>query len=214
MRLGRWRVRTLVPLCAAAIAFLAVCIPTLRHALLRSAGWALVASDPLHPVDVIVIAGDADGAGTLEAADLVREGISARIAVFSVPLDGTGREFLRRGVPYSDLFVWQLHALGIKSVEVIPLTEAGTHEEGRVLPRWCIENGYRTVLLVSTPDHSRRTRRILRRAAVGDGLEVLVRYTRYSDFDPDAWWHTRAGTRTELSEAEKLLLDLLSHPLS
>jgi hypothetical protein len=49
---------------------------------------------------------------------------------------------------------------------------------------------------------------------LGHGTRVLVRYSRYSEFNPDTWWSTRDGVRTEIIEFEKLLLDVLSHPLS
>jgi hypothetical protein len=57
---------------------------------------------PLGCVDTIVVAVDADGAGILEAADLVHQGIASRVAVFADPPDATDREFLRRGVRYHD----------------------------------------------------------------------------------------------------------------
>jgi hypothetical protein len=41
---------------------------------------------------------------------------------------------------------------------------------------------------------------------------VTVHYARYSRFDPDRWWETHDGTRIELEELEKLLLDIVRHP--
>jgi hypothetical protein len=37
---------------------------------------------------------------------------------------------------------------------------------------------------------------------------------RYSSFDPDQWWETRSGTRREIIELQKLLLDIVLHPTS
>lgn len=214
MKLGR--PRTIILMCAV-IGALMLSLPGVRHTLLRAAGRALVAEDVRAHVDAIVIAVDDYGAGVLEAADLVRDGVSARVAVFEDPPDRTDREFARRGVPHYDaaaLSVQQLHALGITSVAVILRSVAGTSDEATLLPQWCIENGYHSVLLVTSADHSRRVQRILKRATHRDGIEVAVRYSRYSDFDPDTWWHSRRGIRIELVESEKLLLDFLSHPLS
>jgi hypothetical protein len=42
----------------------------------------------------------------------------------------------------------------------------------------------------------------------------MVRSARYSAFDPDGWWETRGGIRTEIIELQKLLLDVLLHPIS
>ena len=58
-------------------------VPAIRTPVLRAAGWALVITNaPAGPADIIVVAVDADGAGVLEAADLVHEGVATRVAVF------------------------------------------------------------------------------------------------------------------------------------
>jgi hypothetical protein len=55
---------------------------------------------------------------------------------------------------------------------------------------------------------------VLRRSLRGDRLRVSVRSARYSTFDPDRWWETRDGIRTEIVEFQKLLLDVARHPIS
>ena len=189
----------------------------LRTAALRAMGRFLVATDRLQHADVIVLSVDSAGAGVLEAADLVHDHVADRVALFADPPDAVDREFLRRGVSYHNaaaVSASQLHDLGISAVEVIPLTVAGTVDESRNLASWCAEHRYRTVVFVSTLDHSRRAARILARATRGRALAVSVRGSRYSDFDPDAWWQSRTGVRTEIIESEKLLADIVLHPLS
>lgn len=216
MKLSRPRTIILIGLASCAIvAALVLSVSSVRDKLLRAAGWALVANDEKRRVDVIVVGVDDYGAGVLEAADLVKEGLANRVALFEDAPDSTDREFMNRGVPHYDaaaLSVQQLNALGITSVTVIRRRVSGTNEEVALLPKWCIENGYRTVLMITSPDHSYRVRRILQRAMRGSGIDISVRSSRYSKFDPDAWWHTRVGVRTELVESEKLLLDLVTHP--
>jgi len=43
---------------------------------------------------------------------------------------------------------------------------------------------------------------------------VRIRSARYSSFDPDRWWTTRDAVRTEIVEIQKLLLDVVRHPIS
>jgi len=177
----------------------------------------LVANDALEQADIIVIATDADGAGVLEAADLVHQGIATRIALFADPPDAIDREFLRRGVPYFNaaaVSLQQLRTLGMTAVEQIPRMVAGTEDEGVVLPAWCREHQFRTVIFIATSDHSRRSRRVLDRAMQDHPTKVIVRYSHYSDFNADTWWLTRGGIRTQIVESQKLLLDVLRHPLS
>jgi len=196
-------------------AVIAAGVPALRHSVLRSAGWALVAEDPPAKADIIVISTDALGAGILEAADLVHAGFASRVAIFDRPSTRVSREFARRGVQSLDLkniSIQLLHGLNITDIVVIPPV-VGTVDEGKVLQQWCAANSIHSILFVSVADHSRRTRRVLDRALIPGGTRVMVRYARYSEFDPESWWQTRGGQRTQAVESQKLLMDILRHPL-
>jgi hypothetical protein len=80
-----------------------------------------------------------------------------------------------------------------------------------VLPGWCDQQGLRSVVVVSTSDHSRRLRRVLHRSMKGHQTRVTVRCARYSVFDPDRWWESHDGIRTEVGELEKLLFSCVIH---
>ena len=202
-------------LVVAALAALSVAgIPAWRHDLLRSAGWALVAQDPPAKADIVVVSSDSLGAGLLEAVDLVHAGFATRVAIFDRPVSRLQRELARRGAPAIDLKAFSLqllHALGVTNVAEIP-TVVGTVDEGKVLQQWCAANSIHSILFVSMPDHSRRTRRVLQRSLGEHGVRVMVRYARFAEFDPDSWWHSRNGQRVQIVESEKLLIDVLRHP--
>lgn len=206
-----------IALAALALAALAiVAIRPVREPVLRSLGWALVASDPVAPADAIVLTIDSGGAGALEAADLVHAGVSKRVAVFEDPPSGEDFEFIRRGLPYdnaSSRQIRELAELGLTHVERIAKID-GTESEGRLLPQWADAQGLGSIIVVAARDHSRRVRRVLARAMKGHPTRVAVKAARYSNFDPDRWWRTRGGVRTEIVELEKLVLDYLMHPMS
>jgi hypothetical protein len=198
-----------------------VAVPSVWEPVLRAAGWALVINEPLAPADIIVVSAAADGAGALEAAELVQSGIATRVAVFSDPPTGEDHEFIRRGLPYEDgaaRQIRQLGWLGVTDVVRIPRTEveteAGTQGEAQALPPWCDQHQFRSIVLVTSTDHSRRLRRVLNRVMKGHPTRVTVQPAHYSRFDPDQWWKTRAGVRTEIVELQKLVLDAVIHPLS
>jgi hypothetical protein len=212
-RRPRW-VSILVALALAVFAI--VSVRSLWEPVLRAAGWALVVNEPVASADIIVISLDSGGAGALEAADLVQSGISKRVAVFMDPPSGEDHEFIRRGLPYEDAGarqIRQLRSLGVTDVVQISKID-GTEGEGRVLPPWCDEHQLRSIVVVATKDHSRRWRRVLDRVMKDNPTRVTVRPARYSGFDPDRWWETRGGIRTEIVELQKLLLDVVLHPMS
>jgi len=202
---------------AFALAALAITgIRSIREPILRAAGWALVESEPVAAADIIVVSLDSGGAGALEAADLVQSGVSQRVAVFQDPPSGEDFEFIRRGLPYEDAearHVRELRSLGVTDVVRISRVE-GTEGEGQVLSRWCDEQRLRSIVVVAGTDHSRRLRRVLDRVMKGHSTHVAVHAARYSSFDPDRWWKTRGGVRTEIVELQKLLLDVVLHPMS
>jgi hypothetical protein len=78
---------------------------------------------------------------------------------------------------------------------------------------WCDRQRHRAVVIVTPPDHSKRTRRVLDRAMKGYSTRVRIRAARYSHFDPDRWWHSRDGVRTTIVELQKLLVDFARHPV-
>jgi uncharacterized SAM-binding protein YcdF (DUF218 family) len=211
----RWApILVVVALAAASI----VAVPSVREPVLRAAGWALIVNEPVAPADIIVIVPGIGGAGALEAADLVQSGIAARVAVFADPPSGEDHEFIRRGLPYEDEAarqIDQLKWLGVTDVVQIPRADKETTEGvAEVLSAWCDQHRFRSIVFVAARDHSRRLRRVLDRVMKGHSTRVMVQPARYSSFDPDRWWNTRNGVRTEIVELQKLMLEVILHPIS
>jgi hypothetical protein len=122
-----------------------------------------------------------------------------------------------RGLAYEDAGarqIRQLSWLGVTDVVQVSRTDVGTEGVGQVLPPWCDQHQFRSIVLVAARDHSRQLRRVLDRAMKGHPTRVMVRPARYSIFDPDRWWETRGGVRTEIIELQKLVLDVVLHPIS
>jgi hypothetical protein len=212
----RWR--RWAPLVPAIVVFGVIAgVPAIRESMLRAAGRVLVVDEPVIPADVIVVPAWAGAAGAIDASDLIHRGIANRVALLPEAPEPAEQELARRGVSFGDqnaALVQLLRSLKVENVEVIPDPAAGTEAEGQVLLAWCEQHQFSSILVVSSPDHSRRVGRVIRRSMRGHPTKVMIRSARYSSFDPDQWWTTRDGMRTEIVELEKLLLDVVRHPIS
>ena len=187
---------------------------TLAPSIGRSIGGVLVATDVLEVADVIVVPGWTHESGALEAADLYKRGIASRVAVLAPAPESSRQELIRRGVvAIGDPWVVSLmRRLGVHTIEVIPGYSTGTDADGKLIASWLEQNHVRSAVVVATSEHSRRLRRIMHRALEDKAVSVLVVSARFSTYEPDRWWKTRAGVRTTVIELEKLLLDVLTHP--
>jgi hypothetical protein len=211
----RWApILVVVALAAASI----VAVPSVREPVLRGAGWALIVNEPVAPADIIVIVPGIGDAGALEAADLVQTGIATRVAVFADPPSGEDHEFIRRGLPYEDAaarLIDQLKWLGVTDVVQIPRADTETTEGvAEVLSAWCDQHRFRFIVFVANREKSRRLRRVLDRVMKSHSTRITVQPSRYSGFDPDQWWKTRTGVRTEIVELQRLVLEVVLHPVS
>ena len=214
-RRPRWASILVVVVTLAAAAIVAV--PSIREPVLRAAGWALIVNEPVARADIIVIVPGGGGAEALEAADLVQSGIATRVAVFADPPSGEDHEFIRRGLPYEDAAarqIDQLKWLGVTDVAQIPRADTETEGVAEVLSAWCDQHRFRSIVFVAKREHSRRLRRVLDRVMKGHSTRITVQPSRYSGFDPDQWWKTRTGVRIEIVELQRLVFEVLLHPIS
>lgn len=184
--------------------------------MLRAAGWALVWADPVRKAEVIVVASWDGDAGALQVADLVRGGVAARAAVVNVPPDPAARILMTRGIVAGGERSWMVSLLGKLGVPLVDIIgdASGTEAEADIVQRWCTARNVRTAVIITTPDHSRRLRRLLNRTAFPAGTSFIVVPSGYSGFHADSWWKTRGGIRTEIVEFEKLALDWVEHPFN
>lgn len=174
-----------------------------RRPLLRAVGGALVAEDAIAPVEVIA-ASHADGrASALEAAALFREGVGRRVVVAEWERDPLTEKLRERGVPYlapHELTVAILEKSGVprKAITVLPGQVDGTNPELTVLIRFLHRERPDGLLYVTSRSHTARAAERLRREA--PGARILVRASRWDDFDPDRWWERRGSSREVWTE--------------
>jgi uncharacterized SAM-binding protein YcdF (DUF218 family) len=183
---------------------------------LRGLASTLTIEDPLTEADAIVVVGggapfrelvaglDGYSLRQVAAADLYRQGWAPRV-VLSRPTNPAGVEALvALGVRSLDLQAESRAAVlryGVPATAVVTLEDpvSITEEELGVLQREARARKWRRLILVTSPEHTRRVKTIWYRRGNGD-MEVIVRPSPYSSGPADGWWRDRRLTERVLHE--------------
>jgi uncharacterized SAM-binding protein YcdF (DUF218 family) len=77
--------------------------------------------------------------------------------------------------------------------------------EAELVAKLIKENHYRSVLLVTSPTHSRRAWLTFRKTIPDKEIRITVMPTSYSKFRAEDWWKTRRYVREVIIEYQKLI---------
>jgi uncharacterized SAM-binding protein YcdF (DUF218 family) len=179
-------------------------------ALLRGAGAWLVVADPLPARgDAIVMLAGAPAARLLETAALYQRGVAPHVAVTRERRSAATITAIRRGVTLPephDEATRQLRVLGVpaNAITVLRGRAYSTLSEARLIARWACRTGRHSLVVVTSPSHTRRARLILRRALAPD-VVLAVRPAPADFFPRRRWWRHRQTAKLVLSEYQKLV---------
>lgn len=190
-------------------ALIAVPLLILGALLLPRAGRWLVVADPLERADAIIVLGGTMYERQLEAVDLLKEAWAPRIYLFREIADWGEVELIKRGIPYTrsvDVQIDMLLKLGVPREALHVLDQAGStaDESAQVLDLVTREH-YARVIIVTSKQHTRRARLVMRRRLDDSGVQVIVRPSRYDQSPVDRWWAHRSTLRFTLFETQRLL---------
>lgn len=189
------------------VALLLVLLIVIPFSLARLGAW-LVVQDPLQKADAIFVLGGSRYERPLEAVELYKAGWAPRITLTRQISDSGELELIRRGVPYPrevDEQVEVLGLLGVPKTAIAILDEAdNTAEEADTLYRVATSERWQRAIVVTSKQHTRRARLVMRRRMHGTGVEVIVRFSRFDDSDVEHWWRHRNTLRFTLFETQRL----------
>jgi uncharacterized SAM-binding protein YcdF (DUF218 family) len=195
-----------VRLVIAAIAALTLVVTVL--AVPRLGAW-LVVEDPLRKADAIFVLGGTLFERPLEAVDLYKEGWAPRLLLMRQIADDGEIELRRRGVQYQreiDVQVDVLTRLGVprSAIEILGEQDS-TKDEADTLRAEGLQHGWARVIVVTSKQHTRRARLVMRRRLAGTGTEPILRASRYDRSDVKTWWRERDTLRFTLFETQRLI---------
>jgi uncharacterized SAM-binding protein YcdF (DUF218 family) len=173
----------------------------------RSTGRWLVRPDPLAPADVIAVFSGAMPARALEAGRIFQMGYSHQVWI-TRPVSPAA-ELARMGIAYAGEQDYSRQVLideGVpaQAIRILPEPIVDTQQEVEEVSREARAEGDRSVMIVTSPEHTRRVKALWRKL-VGRNPAAIVRDAPEDAFDADHWWRNTHDTFAVVRELMGLL---------
>lgn len=181
-----------------------------REPILRHVGSYLVVAHPAEKSDLIVCLMGRPVERGLTAAEAYREGLAPAVYVGREALP-EGYEVLRRkAVPYPetrDLLCMMLRGLGVPPSDCIvgERVAGSTYEEARVIRDLVEKRRCRSIIVVTSPTHTRRAWLTFERVFKGLDVRIRMMPSTHSAFRPESWWKSEACLEEVMVEYQKLI---------
>ena len=168
---------------------------------------ALVVQVPLASADAIVVMSGSSAyvERTHKAAQLYREGRAPLVLLTDDHTQGGWDSAQQRNPFFVERAIGELIKAGVPAdkVKVVPGFAESTRDEALIVKDYAESEGLRSVLIVTSSYHSRRTLRSMEQVFAGNGTKVGL---ETSSSSPSAfWWVQPDGWRTVGVEFVKLI---------
>jgi uncharacterized SAM-binding protein YcdF (DUF218 family) len=170
---------------------------------LRLLGRTLVVEDALATADAVVIV--AGGIPTREAtgAGLYSRGLAPLVVLSNNFTPDRVRELITLGARRLDYqgesrLVLEKHGVPAEAIVALSVPVKTTEAELKLVAEAARARGWRRVILVTSPQHSRRVKLVWTREA--GGIEGLMALAKEDDFPAEGWWWKRREAESVLHE--------------
>jgi uncharacterized SAM-binding protein YcdF (DUF218 family) len=175
-----------------------------REPLLIAAARTLTIDDAEAPADYLVVLGGNAETRPFAAAALYRKGFAPTVLI---PRHKPARiSDLGLAPPADDLYrkILELEGVPAHAIVRLPTSVGSSGDEARSLQRFLASHPARRVILVTSPEHTRRARWVFQKVLGGMPLEVRMAPARHLSFDETDWWKHDEGVLAYLHEYLKL----------
>lgn len=194
---------------------LAVLLVVAAAVVFRDTGRWLDREDPLSHADVIFVVGGAMPQRALEAAKVFAMGYAPEVWLS------------RPDSPVDDLSKLGIHFVGEEdynrqilihqgvpeaAIHVLPEPVVNTEEELEEVGRVMRQQGKKTIILVTSPQHARRVWTLWQRLVGGDP-RAMVHGAHDDPFDADHWWRNTRDVTSVVHETLGLVNAWLGLPV-
>ena len=181
-----------------------------RAPILTYLGNYLIVQHPLENADLIVCMAGEPVARGLAAAELYKKGLAPRVLITREELPD-GYEDLKEGkIHYPetrDLLIMMLQGLGMPRSACLTSDHfvGSTFEEAKMVREYVQGQGYRSLIIVTSPYHTKRTWLTFKKLFEKDGVKIMMAPSHYSEFRSDDWWKTNKYIKKVIIEYQKLI---------
>lgn len=171
---------------------------------LRLIGRALVVEDPVTKADAIVVVAGGTPSREETAATLFREGLAPDVVLSNPFTPDRVRHLIAMGARRLDYqgearVVLEHRGVPAKAIVALPQPVKTTEAELKAVGELARSRGWRRVILVTSPQHSRRVKLVWWRQAPPD-IQSIVRIAQDDDFLDGDWWRKRREAEAVLHE--------------
>lgn len=195
--------------------FVAYLLLTYYHAsILTGLGRYLIVDHQLRKADLIVPLGGRPVERILAAADIYGKGLAERILIpRASPPDGYAA-LAERGVKYPapvEVGLEILTGLAVPASACIKGDKEvkNTLDEAKMVKAFCKDQGYTSLIVVTSPYHTRRAWTVYRKVFNGEEVRIMIKPSSFSGFKSDSWWKKGRYTEEVVIEYLKLLYSSL-----
>ena len=171
--------------------------------ILTAAGGILIIADPLRESDAIaVLSGGGDMSRMEEGARLYLEKMGKWLILTEI----TTREG-EKVTETTTLFKQIAIAEGVPNTSILVTSQAAfsTREEALEILKLAQKRDLQSLIIVTDPFHTFRTRLIFRSVFKDSGIDIYVRPVRDHWYRSPTWWATSQGRQATLSEYLKIV---------
>jgi len=182
--------------CGLAVLILLVVAVLTSPLILRGIGALLIYADPLKEADSVVALSGDTGDRVAEAARLYQKQYASYL--FITYTDEPARDALIRAAV--------MEGIPADRVIVTEMQVSNTVDEARAIKALAKERAQDSLIIITDPFHTLRTRIIFRNVFRGSGIDVQVRPVGGHWYRSTTWWRTAEGRRYTIEEYLKILL--------
>jgi uncharacterized SAM-binding protein YcdF (DUF218 family) len=188
-----------------AIGILMALLWAFRYPVLRGVGNFLITADAIEPSDAVYALGGSPLERGAEAAHLLRAGMApvAYCTGLNVPASLQAEGLLITEAEQTRKVALKAGAHPAQ-VELL-VVGTSTWEESEAILLHARQQGYKSIILVSTEFHLRRVGRVFRKRFAREGVDVRLHAAPSVAYNSERWWESEEGLLMVNNEYVKLL---------